>query len=225
MEILSGSRTALIATFFSLSCWFFLLKNKIKIVYAMLGVIFISFFLFQSSMIPSSYTRKTSSGNSITTLSSRQKLWIATYTLFKEKPFIGYGYGVSGKIFSDHRYMNKKYRLWRGSSRVSIHNGYLSIIAGVGLIGFTIWFFAIYQGLKNALASPKSENKALVVTVMLTILLINFVESSAGGINVFLGVIFYFFWFLAYKLKLIHEHSKEHFERVTIGHGTSPYDQ
>jgi O-antigen ligase len=198
MHIISGSRSSFVASIFGLIVWYLVLKNKAKlsIIFALLVVLGGSFFFYQVKI--SSLERHETAN--ITDLTGRTDFWRASIQLITEKPILGYGYGVAGKVWSDPRYRKKDYALWVGSARTSLHNGYLTLVIGSGIIFFIVFLTILLIPLWRLMFAEVSVYKSLVLGITLPILLLNMSESSIAGSRNFTSLVLWFFWVIAAKL-------------------------
>jgi O-antigen ligase len=72
------------------------------------------------------------SSSDFVTLSGRTVVWTAAVRLFEAHPFLGVGGGIGGKVVISHianMYLEQM---------SSLHNGFLEVLTGLGLIGFVI---------------------------------------------------------------------------------------
>jgi O-antigen ligase len=176
---------------FGVACWYYVLKQRGKLILLILGLCLAGGLMMSSAETSRYIVRETKSGDSFTTLTGRKDIWYATYVLIKDRPILGYGYGVSGKIFDDARFYDSKLSLWKGSTRTSLHNGYLNVAAGTGLVGLIIWSLIVYLSLRRSLFLMNDTYKAFGLAIMSMCLIVNFVESSIVGANTMASI---FFW-------------------------------
>jgi O-antigen ligase len=190
-HFLSGSRSTMLGAAFGVACWYYVLKQRGKLILLILGLCLAGGLMMSSAETSRYIVRETKSGDSFTTLTGRKDIWYATYVLIKDRPILGYGYGVSGKIFDDARFYDSKLSLWKGSTRTSLHNGYLNVAAGTGLVGLIIWSLIVYLSLRRSLFLMNDTYKAFGLAIMSMCLIVNFVESSIVGANTMASI---FFW-------------------------------
>jgi O-antigen ligase len=200
LHILTGSRSTLLVSILGFSYWLLILRKRVTLILFIAAISLVGVMLITSKDVLTSFQRETTSGKSLTTLSGRLDFWNASRVLISEKPILGYGYGVSGKVLSDRRYWDPKLSLWRGSVKTSLHNGFIEILIGMGFLGFIVWIVVVYISLKQCLLHTRSTYKAFIMTIILMSLLLNFVESSLSGTQVFTGIIFWIVWFLSDKI-------------------------
>ena len=145
----------------------------------------------------SSFEREESS--SLTYLTGRTQFWLGSLELAIEKPLLGYGYAVEGKIWEDPRFQSNKSGLWMGSAKSSIHNGYLSVAIGLGLLGLIIWLAIILPPVWHVLHLSGDYYKALFLVILLQFLLTNFFETAISSSRNLESMAFWMFWVLAIK--------------------------
>ena len=98
-----------------------------------------------------------------------------------EKPYTGYGFNVEGKIWEDPRFYDPKLTLWSGSSKTSLHNGYISIAVGLGFIGLFVWVILLFLPLFKFKMKYLSDDFNAALCIMSVLFLSNFVEASIGA--------------------------------------------
>jgi O-antigen ligase len=204
IHILSGSRASLAASVFGFFLWL-LIQNRIslnsfaKILSLVLIILFGIFLLLQSR--PHSFRREASD---ITDLTGRAEFWRGCIQLVKEKPILGYGYGVGGKIWNDPRFYHPEQFLWAGSARSSLHNGYLSIAIGMGFTGLLVWLSFMLIPIWQVLYLKPCSYKTLIVVILFQGLLLNFFETSiASGSQVITSLVFWLFLIMAGRLPFL----------------------
>jgi O-antigen ligase len=196
MHFLTGSRASLFSTFLGLGLWF-LFRNKKLSFFLFLGMItLLTALLFKFR--PESFQRE--EGTTLTGLTRREEFWHGSYTLIKEKPLWGFGYGVEGKIWEDSRFYEKEEPLWSGTVKASLHNGYLSIAIGLGIIGFLTWCLIVIVPLCQSLSLPMSDIKSLALAMMFMSLLLNFFESVIVGTSSLTAILFWITWIFTGRL-------------------------
>jgi O-antigen ligase len=195
----SGSRATLLLAFVGMFMWFVVSKRKVSLV-AILGILTVAVvWIGSTTSITKNFQRETEQGMSITTLTGRGELWAVSYKLMTERPILGYGYGVAGKVLSDARFYEKDITIWSGSVRSSLHNGYLSTVLGVGVVAFIFWLSLLLMPFWRCRLAPWSDYKGIVMTVMLMGVALSFVESSPTGCASPEAIIFWSIWIMAEK--------------------------
>jgi O-antigen ligase len=202
LHLLTGSRGSLVISIFGICVWFMVLRKKVTLM-LLLGMISVAVF-FVVQLKPASFEREEDSKN-LTDLNGRPEFWYGSYMLIMERPILGYGYGVEGKIWSDPRFNKPEYSLWRGSARTSLHNGYLSIAVGVGIVGFVVWCITLLIPLWRCRLLPYSDYKAFVMSITSMCLILDFIESELTGGNSIGAAFFWITWVIAGRLSQQYE--------------------
>ena len=199
MHLLTGSRGSLLATFFGTFVWLFVQKKKVKIMLLMglIGILTLSIIYFR----PPSFGRE--EGAKFTDLTGRKQFWSGSYTLLMERPILGFGYGIEGKIWEDPRFFESKETLWSGSAKTSLHNGYISIAIGLGITIFFIWCIVLFFPLWQSMSLPSNEYKAFAYAVMIMCMVLNFFESVITDTSSLAAILFWIAWVLAGKLQTL----------------------
>ncbi|OGP91786.1 MAG: hypothetical protein A2157_01985 [Deltaproteobacteria bacterium RBG_16_47_11] len=205
MHFLTGSRASMITAFFGIFVWFFIQKKKVKLILS-LGLLCV-LALFVVEFRPISLQRE--EGAKLTDLTDREKFWYGSYVLLMERPLLGYGYGVEGKIWEDPRFYDTKGTLWSGSVKASLHNGYFSIAVGLGMIGFFVWCLILFIPLWQSRSLPFNDFKSFALTVMLMCMLLNFLESLLGGVDSLAAIIFWIAWVLVGRLSNTYQEGED----------------
>ncbi|MGZ8242906.1 O-antigen ligase family protein [Methylomagnum sp.] len=206
MHIMTGSRGSIISSVLVLILWQIVQHQYLKALLVALAVTMTAVSVIQ--LFPSHFHREDQ--ESVAGLTGRDEFWQAATQLVLEKPIIGYGYGVEGKVWSDPRFNESKITLWSGNARSSLHNGYLSIAIGGGLLCLFIWIPLLIIPVILCGRAPPSIYKAYVMSVLIVGLVLNFAESNITGANTFAGVVFWLLWIIAGRLTALLDISKEH---------------
>lgn len=176
MQVMTGSRSTLVGTALCYILWSVLAKKKVLAVIVTLALIGAGSFLISNK--PASLARHDSS--SITSVTGRDELWQGCIVLIKERPIMGYGYAVGGKIWEDPRFQSQV-RLLSGSSRTSLHNGYLDMIIGLGIPGFLLWMVFLALASIKALFQPASDARTCFLIIIAQTLFVNMFETTFVG--------------------------------------------
>jgi O-antigen ligase len=196
MHTLTGSRTSMITALLGLMVWCAVQRKPIRLMVlsgvAALGVLLIT--IFQ----PPNLYREADRG--MAGLTGRPEIWTAALTLAAEQPLQGFGYEVGGKIFEDPRFQNRELGLWVGSARVSLHNGYLSALVGLGIPGFLILHAALLLPFWRCRSAPADPCKPLVFGVLAMCLTANLTESLIGSPAAITSVVLWMLWVVAGRL-------------------------
>lgn len=197
MHIFTGSRGSLLASLIGLSVWYIAQGKKIKF-FLYIGII--STIIFAIFTLNRARFEREKNPNSITYLTGRTDFWKAAFILIQERPLTGYGFDVEGKIWQDPRFNHPKLRLWSGSAKTSIHNGYISIAVGVGVGGFIIWVIVLLSPILYYIKLPRSLPKAWGLSILIMTLTLNFIESTVTGGRSFTSIIFWIAWTMVYHI-------------------------
>jgi O-antigen ligase len=192
LHVMTGSRGSLIAALFGVCVWFVVRRKTTQL--AVLLVVSAIGLLVSMQLKPSSFERD--GLYSLTDLTDRQDFWYGSMTLIREKPLLGYGYGVEGGVWNDPRFNQPEYSLWKGTARASLHNGYLSVAIGIGLVALVVWLVILVIPLWKLRRSVYLDYKAVAMAILLASMLLNFVEGEIGGT----AAVFWIMWVIAGKL-------------------------
>ncbi|MGE5350835.1 MAG: O-antigen ligase family protein [Acidobacteriota bacterium] len=193
LHYLTGSRTSIVVAIAGLITWYLVQKKLLKA--GIIAALFILLAVLVTQFKPQVFQRE--GGSSIADLTGREDFWQGARILISERPLQGYGYSVEGKVWEDPRFYDAKNSLWIGSSRASLHNGYISVVIGVGLFAFLLWCAILILPLWRASFLPGSDYKALIIALIIMILLSNFAESAITGGNSINSIFFWTAWVLA----------------------------
>jgi O-antigen ligase len=224
LHVLSGSRSSLLAAVIGAIIWLVLSVKRITLNRVGIGLAFgliltssVSFLLLAK---PTSFQR--GGDSDITALTGRTDFWKGCLLLIKEKPLQGYGFGVAGKVWEDPRFHKEGQTLWAGSAKSSLHNGYLSLAIGLGVVGLGVWLVFINIPVGQVLFLGASSYKSFVMVMIFQLLILNFAESAlATGSQIHTSLIFWFTLVIAGRLpKLLTpqtEHSSKNFKETNFG--------
>ena len=202
LHVLSGSRSSLLASILGGMVW---LSCSVKTMTLKRIAICLTFGLtltfgisFLQLTKPTSLQR---SDSAITSLTGRTEFWKASLQLIKERPIQGYGYGVAGKVWEDPRFYREGEFLWVGSAKTSLHNGYLSLAIGLGVLGLLIWLVFLSVPIWQVLSLGPSPYKAFLLAMIFQQLVLNFFESAlSSGSQLYTSLIFWFFLIMAGRM-------------------------
>jgi O-antigen ligase len=204
IHILSGSRASLATSLFGFFLWFLIL-NRADL-YSLAKVLSLALIIFFGVVVllqsrPSSFRREVTGA---TNLTGRTEFWRGCVQLIKERPLMGYGYGVGGKIWDDPRFHRSEQFLWAGSAKSSLHNGYLSMAIGLGIIGLLLWLSLIFIPIWRVMCIGPCGYKTLVVVMLFQGLLLNCFETSiASGSQIITSLVFWLFLIIAGRLPFL----------------------
>lgn len=190
LHVLTGSRTTLIASSIGVLVWLLLEKNWVKLFSLAIGLgIFLVFLLY---FAPSSFKRNDTT--EITDLSSREDIWKSAEIFIKEKPILGYGFGVEGKIFQNELKVDLEGSFIERNVRQSLHNGYLSLLVGGGIVGLILWLLTLTYPFVFSLTGSFSPEKAYAYYTFVTVIITNFVESALTGYSLPSDILYWLAW-------------------------------
>lgn len=193
LHYLTGSRTSIVVAVAGLIVWFLVRKKLLKA--GLIAGLFAVLVLLIVELKPQVFQRE--GDRKITDLTGREEFWQGARILISERPLQGYGYSVEGKVWEDARFYDPKNSLWVGSSRTSLHNGYISVVIGVGLGAFLLWCAILILPLWRVTSTPASDYKAVIISLIIMILLSNFAESAITGGNSINSIFFWIAWVMA----------------------------
>ncbi|MFZ9034272.1 MAG: O-antigen ligase family protein, partial [Anaerohalosphaeraceae bacterium] len=139
--------------------------------------------------------------SNITALTGRTDFWKGCVLLIKEKPLQGYGFGVAGKVWEDPRFYKEGQALWAGSAKSSLHNGYLSLAIGLGVVGLGVWLVFVSIPTWQVMSLKSSPYKAFILAMIFQLLILNFAESAlATGSQILTSLVFWLTLVIAGRL-------------------------
>jgi O-antigen ligase len=137
------------------------------------------------------------------TLTGRTDVWHFTMREIAAKPLTGYGYQTGGAIFAS-RYFPLWWGPWDEGPRSSIHNGYLSSMAGIGIPGTIFWLFIVLRPWIGIFREPEDpwRLKRLLFFVVIPMLVMNIDESMIDDCAGASGFLFTVVWAVAEQHRL-----------------------
>ena len=204
IHLFSGSRTTILTTIFGLSILFLIKRKIVKLVLfasilSIVGLVII--FIFT----PDNLVRGEENASS-TTVTGRDVLWGGAITMIMQRPYLGYGYLVEGKIWENQRLVTFTEEWIIPNAQQPLHNGYLSVIVGNGFIGFLFFLVSVIIPIVM-LAKAKFEKikayKAYIISIFLMALITNMFESFLTGYHSPGDVLFWIM--LIVSIKISHE--------------------
>ena len=137
------------------------------------------------------------------TATGRTVAWSFEWQMVKARPILGYGYQVEGEIFNS-RYWTDWQDFWSHGANTPLHNGYMSIVIGLGIPGLLLWliaFFAPWRAIFQTENDPWSVKQLFFLTA-LPIIFLSFDESVAEPHGV-IGVLVWTSWAIAVRRKIL----------------------
>jgi O-antigen ligase len=196
MHVLTGSRGGLGSAVICIGIYLLGQRKFLKLL--VLGAMAVVVIGLALQFKPGVFQREGNAG--ATDLTGRDEFWHAAYVLIRERPVLGYGYAVEGKVWADPRFNDSDLGLWSGSARTSLHNGYISIAIGGGVPMLLLWCTIMLIPYWRCLKLPPSEHKAFIVAVMSMLLLSNFIETAITGTGSSGSLFFWLMWVMASRL-------------------------
>jgi O-antigen ligase len=136
----------------------------------------------------------------ITDLTGRTEMWGLALEVLSERPLLGYGYEVSGKVWNDPQFAHQSFVGQWGSSKTSLHNGYLDVAIGSGILGVGLWLLILFSPLRGLIRLPLSDERAFYLAFIVQFLALNFFESAISTSRSFGSLAFWILWVAAGKL-------------------------
>ncbi len=138
ITLMGTSATSNVATFIGLMVVFILVRRKSKIVWFLfisIGLLILyAFGNFEGFWTDLLFPGKTE--HDIVTLRGRTHLWDTYFSLFYDKPILGYGFAVVSRMGS----------YFGAISTTNTHNGFLEVLLGTGILGmslFVLWMLRL----------------------------------------------------------------------------------
>ncbi len=195
LHALSGSRSSIGAAFLGLLVWHCALNQKVKAAALAAGAVGVACLIYISPI--ASFQRDSQSN--IADLTGRTGIWEASVGVLKSRPLTGFGYQVNGAILTKVNldisdwYLNESV-----SARFTLHNGYLSIAVGNGVLGLVLWCLILAIPIIYAVNMPRSTLKAMLLALMVQALFLNIIEDYILCGPRFTGpLVFWIAWVLA----------------------------
>lgn len=140
---------------------------------------------------------------------TRFSLQVAAFNIFINNPFLGIGIGQYGFHYPDFlpnwaflsREMVSVVNPAVGTIKYGAENAYLRILAENGIVGFVIWIYIIWLGLKNYLYVLKHIDGRR--KNMIKLIILSYIMSTTGFINFDMYVFFYYWLFVTLSYVLV----------------------
>ena len=167
--LVTGSRKSIFLSVFSLLIWYALSKGikKIYLSLFIIGVSVVVFISYINSGLPGANMMKflvdgflSDRGDS--SFNSRMFFINTAQEMFKRKPLFGWGlHSFSSYIF-----------LYHATRAAHVHNNYLEILSGLGIVGFSIYYFIYLKIFIPGIKELKSKNIDVIFAVVVIISLL-----------------------------------------------------
>jgi hypothetical protein len=155
-------------------------------------------FAVATQVAPDYFTR-----GEVSTLTGRTDVWKFAVQKIKERPLLGWGFEVEGEILQS-KYFPIWWGPWEEGPHSSLHNGYLSRAVGLGLPALLFWIFFFLRPwiwLFGQRDDPW-QLKRMFLLVIVPILILNLVETTAGDCRYSVGLLATLCWGFAERRRL-----------------------
>lgn len=201
MHLMSGSRASMAAAAAGILVWLLSTRQRGGITaLAMLGIVLMMMPVMSESIPSLQRQYQGEEASTITNLTGRTQFWQLAAHLVAEKPITGYGYEVGGGVWSDSGISEGTFVSQWGSSKTSLHNGYLEVVLGTGLVGFALWLLVLVMPLRRLVLTRASDYRAYALVMMVQFLIINLFESAISTSRSTGSLGFWLAWALALRL-------------------------
>jgi len=108
-------------------------------------------------------------------LTMRTVIWERAWHTFLEDPFFGKGFAIGSRVMFS---INSE---GFADSISSVHNGFLEVLLGVGIIGFLFWFGSFAGGMMMAVRALVRKKHLDVAIGFIYLFMTTIMNSGAGG--------------------------------------------
>ena len=139
----------------------------------------------------------------VSTLTGRTDVWKFAVQEIKQRPLLGWGFEVEGQILQS-KYFPVWWGPWEEGPHSSLHNGYLSRAVGVGVPALVFWIFLFMRPWLWVLSRKEDpwQLKRIFLLVVVPILILNMVETTAGDCRYSVGLLATLCWGFAERQRL-----------------------
>jgi O-antigen ligase len=139
----------------------------------------------------------------VSTLTGRTDVWRFAVEKIKERPLTGWGFEVEGQILQS-KYFPVWWGPWEEGPHSSLHSGYLSRAVGLGVPAFAFWVFFFLRPWFWLFRSGEDpwQLKRLFLLVVLPVLILNIVETTAGDCRYAVGLLATLCWAFAERQRI-----------------------
>lgn len=137
------------------------------------------------------------------TFTGRSEAWNFELRKVMSRPLIGYGYDVEGAIMEDREFPLWE-RFWANGPNTSLHNGYMSVAAGLGIPALLFWvglFTAPWVSLFRRRDDPW-KLKYLFFLIVIPALILGLDESGVAEPRYANGLLLFVCWMLAERQRV-----------------------
>jgi O-antigen ligase/polysaccharide polymerase Wzy-like membrane protein len=158
----------------------------------------VTLFAAATVVAPDYFTR-----GEVSTLTGRTDVWKFAVQEIKQRPLLGYGFEVEGQILQS-KYFPVWWGPWEEGPHSSLHNGYLSRAVGVGVPALAFWLFLFMRPWVWLLGRKQDpwQLKRMFLLVIVPILVLNMVETTAGDCRYSVGLLATLCWAFAERQRL-----------------------
>jgi hypothetical protein len=197
MQLMSGSRTSLLCAGFGVAvCLLAARRLKSCAGFVAVGVAAGAILI----AIPPASLKRRVQDDSAVNLTGRPAIWRAGWYLVEERPLEGFGYDAEMKALEDPALQRTARVSFSVMARQSMHNGFLSILAGTGVIGLVMWLALLAIPFASVWRWEAGGRKALAISIMSMTLLTNLVESQITPAASLTAAAFWIAWAVAGRL-------------------------
>lgn len=141
---------------------------------------------------------------SVATLTGRTAIWEGTFRVLTERPFLGFGFGMSG--YGVARKANESAYLVEERSRntgtaPTLHNGYVQAFGDAGVIGGLIYCVLIAIALLKAIKRNIVKQQAAAAFVLIFLAVANMAESIVFKASVWHSALFWLLMVYAWGIR------------------------
>jgi len=208
-HIASGSRGSFISSLIMGILWL-IIRKKSKVIAISFFFMIILAVLFQiRTNSLDTFIRNVPYENRFMTLTGRVEIWTESINLIVKRPFLGYGYDITAKIFDSPFALYKNANLaWLAKSNQSFHNGYITTALGLGFVGLSIWSFLLFSPPLRLIKRANKEFVLVPFSIMISCLILNFTEYSINPGSSLSSIFFWLAWTLSLRIIQIDKRSR-----------------
>ncbi len=197
MQVMSGSRTSLLCAGLGVGACL-LAAGRPRAFACFVGAGAVAGLLLLASP-PASLQRRVTDDTAVN-LTGRPAIWRAGWYLVEERPLEGFGYDAETKVLQDPAYQRTARVRFSVTARQSMHNGYLSVLAGTGVIGLALWLALLAVPYARAWRVEAGGRRALAIGIMSIGLVANLVESQITPAASTTAAMFWIAWAVGGRL-------------------------
>lgn len=135
----------------------------------------IAAFVFAFSSEVTTFVTRGQQAAQVASLSGRLVLWDWAWEGFKAEPFVGAGFGVGSR----HLFFQNVGNF--GDTISSVHNGFLEVLLGTGLLGFSFWITSLVWSIGLAFRSFMNGVNLDMAVLMVYVIGTTVMSTGVGG--------------------------------------------